>query len=177
MKNRPSLIIIPGLGDHVRRYKLVVPIWRLRGYRVHVFSFGWNDEAEDFDGALQRLLRFVDALPAGRIDIIGASAGGTAAINALAHRASRIGTIITIATPYRVIEHLHSNKLSASVARMSAEMTSMSLSKILSIRGVYDGVVPPRYSVAPNVRTKIILMIGHGLIIATTLIVGNISKK
>lgn len=33
----PNLILIPGLGDRKWLYQLVCPLWRARGFRVHIF--------------------------------------------------------------------------------------------------------------------------------------------
>ena len=71
------LILIPGLGDRKWLYRLVCPVWRLRGFRTHVFAFGWEDTASNYQEKQTRLNDYVRSLD-GDVYIIGASAGGMA---------------------------------------------------------------------------------------------------
>lgn len=58
-------------------------MWRLRGFRTHVFAFGWEDTASNYQEKQTRLNDYVRSLD-GDVDLIGASAGGMAALHALA---------------------------------------------------------------------------------------------
>ena len=93
------LILIPGLGDRKWLYCLVCPVWRLRGFRTHVFAFGWEDAASNYHEKQIRLNNYVRSLD-GDVDLIGASAGGMAALHALAGDNGKIKGVATIATPY-----------------------------------------------------------------------------
>ena len=81
--NTPNLILIPGLGDRKWLYQLVCPLWRTRGFCPHVFTFGWEDAASNYHDKQNRLNNYIRDLN-GDVYIIGASAGGVAALNALA---------------------------------------------------------------------------------------------
>lgn len=82
---KPALIIIPGLGDRVRRYSQLLPLWKKLGYNARIFSFDWENPNEDFEKSSSKLLSEIDAHH-NPIYLIGASAGGSVAVNALASR-------------------------------------------------------------------------------------------
>lgn len=161
------LVIIPGLGDRVHLYRLVRPLWNRLGYETHVFSFEWESKSEDFEHAQQRMTAFIHELASDQVYIIGASAGGTAAINAALLQPDRIRRVVTIATPYAMPKKLKNKKLSTSINRMSSMLDKDAASVILSLHGLYDGVVPIKLSRAPHVRTRTIYALGHGLSIVT----------
>lgn len=164
-----QLIIIPGLGDRVRLYRLVIPVWKLLGYDVHIFSFGWEDVNEDFQAAIKRLVDYIDDLRATRVSIIGASAGGTAAINVLAERPQTVRRVVTIATPYRYLAHLENEKLKDSIDHIDLNANSIRL-KILSTYGLRDQTVPPNISKPRGIYTKKLYAVNHGYIIAIALV-------
>lgn len=165
MKNTKHLIIIPGLGDRVRRYRLVKPLWKILGYTVHIVSFGWNDSTETFHEALQRVAHYTDQLSHERMYVMGASAGGTAAINLATSIPSRITRVVTIATPYVMPKNISNDKLAHSIATMHPDSDLA----ILSFRGLYDGVVSSTTSKTNFSQNKKIYMIGHAYIIAVGL--------
>lgn len=81
--NTPNLILIPGLGDRKWLYQLVCPLWRARGFCPHVFTFGWEGAVDNYNYKQNRLNNYIRNLN-GDVYLIGASAGGVAALNALA---------------------------------------------------------------------------------------------
>jgi triacylglycerol esterase/lipase EstA (alpha/beta hydrolase family) len=166
---KKPLIIIPGLGDRAKQYRIVMPIWKLLGYEPYVFSFGWEDAHENFAVAIERLTDYIDNLHATRINIIGVSAGGTAAINALALRPSIVNRVVTVSTPYRFLPHLKNAKLKASIAQAKRIDVSGLGSRVLSIHGLHDKTVPIGASKPEGVRARKVYMINHGFIIATSL--------
>lgn len=58
-------------------------MWRLRGFRTHVFAFGWEDTASNYHEKQTCLNDYARSLD-GDVYLIGASAGGMAALHALA---------------------------------------------------------------------------------------------
>ena len=58
-------------------------MWRLRGFRTHVFAFGWEDTASNYHEKQTCLNDYARSLD-GDVYLIGASADGMAALHALA---------------------------------------------------------------------------------------------
>ena len=178
------LILIPGLGDRKWLYRLVCPVWRLRGFRTHVFAFGWEDTASNYQEKQTRLNDYVRSLD-GDVYIIGASAGGMAALHALAADNDKIKGVATIATPYIYRQKLQNNFLEQAITELATALPQIQAShaRITSFYGVYDQVVPPNDSHLDNIHSVKQLIggrianitheqlptVGHGLTIATGL--------
>ena len=189
-----NLILIPGLGDRKWLYRLVCPVWRLRGFQTHVLVFGWEDAASNYQEKQTRLDDYVRSLD-GDVYIIGASAGGMAALHALAGDNGKIKGVATIATPYIYRQKLQNNFLEQAIAELATELTQIqsSRTRITSFYGVYDQVVPPNDSHLDNIHSVKRLIgsrianitheqlptIGHGLTIAAGLTIfgGRIRKS
>lgn len=179
-----NLILIPGLGDRKCLYRLVCPVWRLRGFRTHVFAFGWEDTASNYQEKQIRLNNYVRSLD-GDVYIIGASAGGMAALHALAGDNGKIKGIATIATPYIYRQKLQNKFLEQAIAELATTLTQIQSksTRITSFYGVYDQVVPPNDSHWDNIHSVKRLIgsrianitheqlptIGHGLTITVGL--------
>ena len=189
-----NLILIPGLGDRKWLYRLVCPVWRLRGFQTHVLVFGWEDAASNYQEKQTRLDDYVRSLD-GDVYIIGASAGGMAALHALAADNGKIKGVATIATPYIYQQKLQNKFLEQAIAELATELTQIqsSRTRITSFYGVYDQVVPPNDSHLDNIHSVKRLIgsrianitheqlptIGHGLTIAAGLTIfgGRIRKS
>lgn len=175
---KEPLIIIPGLGDRANLYSLLIPVWKLLGYEPYIFSFGWEDADENFAAAIKRLVDYIDNLQTTRVNIIGVSAGGTAAVNVLAERRQMVRRVVTIATPYKYIAHLDNGKLKASIDCMKKSMNGANTrARILSMYGLYDQTVPTNVSKPEGVRTKKLYAVNHGCIIAVALVVHCFSTR
>ena len=167
---RASLIIIPGLGDTTTAYNLVIPVWRALGYDVSIFSFGWEDKTESFQSAFDRLLNYIDSYNSATVYLIGVSAGGTAAVNALMARGESIKRLVTVATPYKALPHLKNAKLKSSIERLEKTgLDKLGADKILSIYGIYDQTVPTKTSQPLSVQKYRIFAMNHAVIIALAL--------
>ncbi len=166
------LIIIPGLGDRGGLYKLCVPLWSLLGYKVHIVVFGWENTGQDFAVALERLTQYVDNLGTDKCYVIGASAGGTAAINVLASRPDVIAGVVTVCTPYEAVPELGNERLHASVAAATVALDRMNTrqrKQILSIYALQDNVVPIAKSKPDGIKQKALFSFGHAVTIALSL--------
>ena len=184
--NTPNLILIPGLGDHKWLYQLVCPLWRVRGYYPHVFTFGWEDAANDYHKKQNRLHDYIRNLD-GDVYIIGASAGGVAALNALAmDNNDRIKGVATIATPYVYRQRLKNEMLARAISELASNLPNMQtkLARITSFYGIHDQFVPPtdsrlnnhymknsNNSKIANISYQQLPTFGHGLTIAAGLTV------
>ena len=176
--NTPNLILIPGLGDRKWLYQPVCPLWRARGFCPHVFAFGWEDAVNDYHKKQNRLHDYIRNLE-GDVYLIGASAGGVAALNALAmDNNDRIKGIATIATPYVYRQRLKNETLARAIDELSNNLPAMQakLAHVTSFYGMRDQVVPPIDS-QPNdsefadVNYRQLPTFGHGLTIAAELTV------
>jgi len=120
--------------------------------------------------AQERLNAYIKNLD-GPLYVIGVSAGGTAAINALAGNPN-ITKVVTVCTPYTPSPH-RPNKLIAHSIRHTrqtlAAMSGKTKTTILSLYALYDQVVPAAHNRPPGIRVKRLLAVGHGPAIATAL--------
>lgn len=187
------LILIPGLGDRKWIYRLACPMWRLHRFRMHVFAFGWEDTASNYHEKQTRLNDYVRSLD-GDVYIIGASAGGMAALHALAGDNGKIKGVATIATPYIYRQKLQNKFLEQAITELATALTQIQSSRArITFYGVYDQVVPPNDSHWDNIHSVKRLIgsrianitheqlptIGHGLTIAAGLTIfgGRIRKS
>ena len=158
-------MFVPGLGDRGWLYSLVKPLWKLYGFEVHIFVFGWEDDKQSFDNGLRRFVDFLDDLPSGDVYVIGASAGGTVAVQSLAMRPKIVKKVVTVCTPYHQIDKLKNQSLRDSLDRLGSMVGSVS-DKVLSLYSPRDRVVPEAISKQDNVKSMRIFTTGHGLSIA-----------
>ncbi len=145
MRTIPHLILIPGLGDRKWLYRLVCPFWRARGFCPHVFAFGWEDAANDYYKKQNRLNNYIRNLE-GDVYLIGASAGGVAALNALVmDNSDRIKGVATIATPYVYRQRLRNETLARAISELASSLPNMQakFTRITSFYGIHDQVIPP----------------------------------
>lgn len=167
------IIFISGIGDRKRWfYDLVAWRWRLRGFAAHAYVFGWDNHASNFDMRFAKLLDFIDQFPDDKTCLVGISAGGTAALNALAVR-PHIAKVALVSSPFQ--KHVYTSKmLLKSIDRASAAFEGFDLSikpKILTITGYRDQTVPPSLSLLPEVERKHVLGFTHAMsIVMATLI-------
>ena len=186
MRTTPHLILIPGLGDRKWLYKLVCPVWRARGFRVHVFTFGWEDAVSNYHDKQNRLNNYIRDLNVD-VYIIGASAGGVAALSALmVVDDGKVKGVTTIATPYVYRRRLKNETLARAIDELSNNLPAMQakLVRVTSFYGMRDQVVPPIDS-QPNdseladVNCQQLPTFGHGLTIAAGLTIfgGRITRS
>lgn len=166
MSNKQPLIIIPGLGDRNRLHKAFVPIWRAWGYDARIFSFGWEDETEDFDQAMQRLIEYIDTFSKTKVKIIGISAGGTVALHALSRRPNIVEKIVTVATPFTPMSGMYNKKLESSLAQIKLPLSK---AVVLSLYGLYDQTVPVSNTRSLAVPSHRVFAVRHSIIIGVAM--------
>lgn len=186
MRTILHLILIPGLGDRKWLYRLVCPFWRARGFCPHVFAFGWEDAANNYHKKQNRLHDYIRNLE-GDVYLIGASAGGVAALNALVmDNSDRIKGVATIATPYVYRQRLRNETLARAIDELSNNLPAMQTksTRIASFYSTRDQVVPPtdsrlnnhcikqsNNSKFANINYQQLPTFGHGLTVAAGLTV------
>ena len=157
-----------------------------RGFCPHVFAFGWEDAANNYHKKQNRLNDYIRNLE-GDVYLIGASAGGVAALNALVmDNSDRIKGVATIATPYVYRQRLRNETLARAISELASNLPNMQakLARIASFYSVQDQFVPPtdsrlnnHYIKQPNnskfanINYQQLPTFGHGLTIAAGLTV------
>lgn len=161
---KKKLIIIPGLGDRVWAYRFFRPIWSMFGFNVDIYCFGWEDGTTNFAEKMRRLATRLN-MEQHSIYLIGVSAGGTAAINALAVYPGKLIKIATIATPSTSAPELGNTTLDESVTAMQTNKNQLDflVSKIVSVYGYCDHKVRPQVSIYAGIQSCRIMALGHGL--------------
>lgn len=166
-----NLILISGVGNYDRLFDFFAIIWRIFGYKVKVNSFGWNDRAENFDKKMLNLLSDIDGMHGQQLYIIGVSAGGSAAIHALAQRPN-ITKVVTLCSPLMTMPSLRNPLLERSIAKLPESFSALneqSYKKILSLYAKHDDIVDPLLSQPQNVQAMQLSTSKHGFTIFMTL--------
>lgn len=183
MGKRHQVIYVPGLGDHHSRLQqMAINNWRVFGLYPEAHPLHWAD-GEPFAPKLERLLSKIDELTKhGDVSLVGTSAGASAVLNAYALRKDAINKVITVCGKIQhpeTIEEWRFKKNPAfrgSIAMLSeslAKLTAGDLGRILCLRPVWDGIVPPNDAVLEGAFKKRIPTIGHAFSIGTTILLGG----
>lgn len=183
MSNKHFVIIIPGLGDGVKKMELATNHWRRYGLEPMVCSMSWRD-GEDFKPKLGRLTVLVDNMAKkGYVSVVGTSAGGSAALNTFLERKNRVHKVVNVCGRLRVGTHdgIHSFEartasspaFAQSVARLESrlsELTVKDIAKIMTIHPLFgDELVPSDTTTIEEARNITIPTTEHGLSIAMAL--------
>lgn len=166
------LVIIPGLGDRKWLYSIIKPIWYALGFKTYIFKYGWNNSKANSNTAHQNIIDFIDTIQSKQVYLLGASAGGTAAVNILASRPSKIIKVVTICTPYSQAPHLNNHLIISSIDQLQLGIQSMdqqTKNKILAIYSRHDQTVPAKHSKPTDIKSKRLSIPGHNLSIVFSL--------
>ncbi len=181
MSQNQHIIYIPGLGDtQVTWQRRAVSTWRLWGVKPHLFQVNWAD-GETFEPKMKRLLQLVDECAAdGKVSLVCASAGASAALPVFAARQEVISGVVCIAGKIHnpgAIGGSYRSKNPAFVE--AAQLVADALlqlkdrhGNILSIRSTFDPIVPARDSYLHGAHNKVTIVMGHAATIATQLLFG-----
>lgn len=186
------VVIIPGLGNEIQKHIWASDRWRKSGIVPHVFDAKWKTEEKGFMQKLDDALELVDSLIATgkRVSIIGNSAGSSFAINILGERREKIhrvvincGRVRTGDWPWFTFNQATTSSPSfrESVLRSEkiiSELPMAERKKILTLRPLFDEVVPPWTVSIEGAINKITPSIEHVVSIALnmTLLSGRIIK-
>jgi pimeloyl-ACP methyl ester carboxylesterase len=176
MTQKSILILIPGIGDRSRAYEVFAFVWRLLGYEVHIVAFGWTDRASRLAPKDAAFLKQIEALGKGReLSVIGISAGGTAAVNALAARPKLVHKVIAVCSPLSRFKTLDNPLLAESIEEAQANLDRVEADtkqRILSVYALYDQVVNVALSRAEGVKTLRLWSVLHAPTIFVALTLG-----
>lgn len=174
------VIIIPGLGNGVVKHEWASNSWKKFGIISHVFDTKWKIEENGFQPKLNRALKLVDSLTNknSRISIVGNSAGSSFALNIFGERKKQIGRVVINCGRVRdgdwpwftfdqATESSPSFKESVIRAqKLEKTFTSIDRKKILTLRPLFDEVVPPQTVPIQGARNEITPSIEHVISIA-----------
>lgn len=162
---RPVLLIIPGIGDDSSwAYQLFVHIWGWLGFETSLIAFGWRNINAAYEPKLAAFLQLLDAYADRDVYLIGVSAGGTVAVNALAARPTLVRKIITVCAPLDRLPGLRNPLLAESIEATRAHLAHFSPAqkgRILSVRAWRDQVVNTALSEPAGVPKARVWFIGH----------------
>jgi len=173
VRAKRNLIIIPGLGDRRWYYGAFALIWRCFGFSTSVYVFGWNDELASLEEKNDPFLKTIASYKDEGVSIIGVSAGGSAAINALIAYPDIVRAVITVSSPLHRFPSLRHKLLRQSVNKTEVGMDAAEeavLRRILSVYGISDQTVPISNSQDVRVHKKQLPSHGHAQSIATALV-------
>jgi hypothetical protein len=166
-------IYLPGLNDHKTGSMLtrVLKIWRVFGVDVLYHPMLWSDK-QTLSKKLESILKDVDMLisSGGKVSIIGTSAGASAAINTYTERRDNIYKVVCICGKLKNSEDISNTFIEypafeESMKKLSENiplLDKQELNKILSLRSLLDGTVPPSDTVITGANNRLKLAIGHG---------------
>lgn len=127
----------------------------------------------EFAPKFVRFLAFLDSFdPGDELYLIGVSAGGTAAINALSAR-PHIKKVVAVASPFQVRHNHYNPTIITSIIKarqVFASFDEATKSKICTVTGWYGGRVPSAHSLLSGIRNLRIFAFGHTAIIVITLL-------
>jgi len=177
------VIIIPGLGNRVALHAWATNSWKRFGITPHVFDVRWKTEEKGFSEKLTRALTLVDSLSNKniRISLVGNSAGSSFALNIFGERKNKISRIIVNCGRMREGDWpwftfnqatMQSPSFQESVLKaqeLEKFLTTSDRKKILTLRPLFDEVVPPFTVPIRGAQNKITCSVEHSLSISLNL--------
>jgi len=174
------VIIIPGLGNGVIKHEWAVKSWKKFGLIPNVFDAKWKIEENGFQPKLDRALKLVDSLANKNsgISIVGNSAGSSFALNIFAKRKKQISRVVINCGrvrdgdwPWFTFDQATASSPSfkESVLRsqeIEKTFTNIDRKKILTLRPIFDEVVPPFTLSIKEAKNIVVPSIEHSLSIA-----------
>lgn len=167
------VVYIPGLDDSRKGYELLINRWKLYKVVPHVYRMGWKDE-ESFELKLNKLVKYVDVLTSegNKVSLVGASAGGSAALNAYIKRPN-IHRVVNLCGRLREGKDVRPTLKWASrksiALRESVKMfeslepkiTAEQRSRVLTLTPFWDEIVPKPTVLLKGAHNKTLFSIEH----------------
>jgi len=177
------IIVIPGLGNNIKKHEWVMESWKKYGIIPHVFDTKWKAEENGFQPKLDSALKLVDSLSNKntKISIIGNSAGSSFALNIFGERKKQIHKVIVNCGrvrdgdwPWFTFDQATKSSPSFKESVLRAQklektFTNTYRKKILTLRPLFDEVVPPFTVPILGAKNENMLTLGHSLSIALNL--------
>ena len=184
MSKRLHVIYVPGVGDSDPEFqRWAVNLWKWWGVDSELFQINWAENAK-WEARLRSLLSRIDELKAeGKsVALVGASAGGSAVVNAYAARKTDITGVVTLCAKLKNPgdigpKYRNANPpLIASVTDSDKALLAFDAedrARILTRRALYDEVVTTKTdSIVEGARNQISPTPFHALTIGLQLLFG-----
>lgn len=183
MAENIHVVIIPGLGNEIQKHVWATDRWRKFGIIPHVFDAKWKTEEKGLKKKLNEALSLVDSLikTGKKVSIIGNSAGSSLAINILGERRGKIhrvvvncGRVRTGDWPWFTFDQATASSPSFKESvlrseRIISELSVAERTKILTLRPLFDEVVPSFTVPIKGATNEIVPSVEHVLTIALTM--------
>lgn len=180
--SKNHLIVVPGLGGENRWFRVIINSWKMYGFTTHICDIGWKDGGK-LQPKLQRLIKIIDDLHSDGniVSLVGTSAGGSAVLNAFCDRREKVYRVVNICGRLRAGEKVFpsleiasrtSSSFKESVLlfeRRESRLTEKDKNKILTIRALFDEIVPTSTTILPGATNIQILSIEHILSITAAM--------
>jgi pimeloyl-ACP methyl ester carboxylesterase len=180
MPIKNHVIIIPGLGNGVSKHLWAAQSWKKYGIIPHVFDTKWKIVENGFPEKFNRALKLIDSLSDRNswVSIVGNSAGSSFALNLYGKRRAKISRVIINCGrvrdgdwPWFTFDQATASSPSfkESVLRsqeLEKTLTTNDRKKILTLRPLFDEVVPPSTVPINGAKNKVIFSLEHSLTIA-----------
>jgi hypothetical protein len=157
---KKAIMYVPGLNDDIFPNKNLINLlpyfWRIYGYEVFIIQPEWRT-GKSFQPKLQLIINKIDELYAAGYEIFlfGQSAGGAAVLNAFTERKNKVSKVINICGRLRKGENVNPTLKKAARGNPAfaesvllfenqneKKLTKEDRKKILTIKHIWDGVVP-----------------------------------
>jgi hypothetical protein len=196
MSKTHHVIYIPGLDDQRKGYELIINCWKIYGVSPRVYRIGWKDGNNDFKPKLEKLVKEINVLikQGNIVSLVGGSAGGSAALNALIEQ-PKINAVVNLCGRLRAGINVYPSLEKASSKSTSfkqsvnlfekreSTMSKNQRSKVLTLSPFWDEVVPISTITISGAVNRILPSVGHmvtgflGMTILSPLVIGFIKQK
>lgn len=167
-----KLLIVPGLGDGKKLYELASSLF-FKGIDVKIHVFGWKSSLT-FKEGMKSLLQEIDSFAGeDKLNLAGASAGASACFNAYYLKKKKINCLINICGRLRKegnpsLERASANSWSFYDSVVECErglslLRKKDKEKILTLRPIYDEIVPGSSVMVPGAKNVKIFSAEHML--------------
>ncbi|MFI5270656.1 MAG: alpha/beta hydrolase family protein [Candidatus Saccharimonadales bacterium] len=177
------IIYIPGLGDQKIKGQLFVTyLWKIWRVEAEIYRMHWYDDTK-WEEKFNKLLNHIDTLHSEgkKIGLVGASAGGSAVINAYAARKDKISGVVCIAGKINDPDDIgqryrkYNPSFVESAYKIPASLESLNASdrkRILSRYALYDPIVKKADSKISGAKNRHSPTVGHVFTIAFQITLG-----
>ncbi len=160
------------MGDQKPVYQpQIISKWQTQGVIAHYHAVGWAD-GEAFAPKLDRISQQIDELYAdgNLVSLVGVSAGAGAALNAYMKRPEKITHVVYICGKLIGYDNVNPRYFKQNPAfsdslkltqQNLAKLTDKDKAKMLSIRPLFDNVVPIKVMQIPGVKSQTIISVWH----------------
>ncbi len=187
MAKKHNLVFVPGLGGVTLGFTLVSRLWKRYGFVVHIHDMGLRDGENTFVPKLKKLVLLIDTLHkhGDLVSLLGTSAGASAVLNAYYERKESIHRVVNVCGRLRSGIHVYPSLGAASrnspafkesvllFEKRERLFTKIERSKVLTMRALFDELVPSSTSILRGAINIQIPSVEHVLSIVSALTIYN----